>query len=195
MSTWLDTETKAILQQVPPEKDAPPDTGTFTLVLLRGKLAVNPARVKEVLVRIPGISASTAAKLAFFTASQPVVAGLSLPDALLWQFELICRDVVSVFLRDGIISSAGRERYLPRVYAQLRQSPEFEPVNVTVSGIPDNDIGERFVRQFLHGGEDVDYRVQKSQYTYEGEVTRKKARIMAHWAKRIGARVVIAGDD
>ncbi len=35
MSTWLDTETKALLQHVPPEKYAPPATGTFALVLLK----------------------------------------------------------------------------------------------------------------------------------------------------------------
>ena len=34
MTNWLDTETKALLQGVPPEKFAPPDTATFTLVLL-----------------------------------------------------------------------------------------------------------------------------------------------------------------
>ena len=31
---WLDTETKALLQRSPPEKFAPPDAGTFALVLL-----------------------------------------------------------------------------------------------------------------------------------------------------------------
>ena len=31
---WLDTETKALLQRSPPEKLAPPDTATFSLVLL-----------------------------------------------------------------------------------------------------------------------------------------------------------------
>jgi hypothetical protein len=35
MCKWLDTETKAMLQQAPPQKYAPPDTGMFTLVLLK----------------------------------------------------------------------------------------------------------------------------------------------------------------
>jgi hypothetical protein len=39
---WLDTETKALLQGVPPEKLASPATATFTLVLLAvGELGYN----------------------------------------------------------------------------------------------------------------------------------------------------------
>ncbi len=46
MSTWLDTETKALLQQVPPEKLAPPDTGKFTLVILHKKQAASADHVR-----------------------------------------------------------------------------------------------------------------------------------------------------
>ncbi len=34
MKSWLDTETKALLQKIPPEKLAPPDTKAYSLVLL-----------------------------------------------------------------------------------------------------------------------------------------------------------------
>ena len=99
--TWLDTETKALLQHVPPEKLAPPDTGMFTLVILRRKGKANIARVAQVLVRIPRVSPFRAVILRLVCA-QPIVSGLSLGEARLWQFELICCDAIAVFLPDGV---------------------------------------------------------------------------------------------
>ena len=34
MNSWLDPETEALLQKLPPDKQAPPDIDGFTLVLL-----------------------------------------------------------------------------------------------------------------------------------------------------------------
>jgi hypothetical protein len=194
MSTWLDTETKALLQQVPPEKLAPPDTGKFTLVILDRKREANWRRVAQVLMQIPGISPMKAILLSTCML-KPIVSGLSLPEALLWQFELICCDAISVFVRDEIASSPDREHYLPQLRGQLLGSPEFSSVQVTVSAIPDNETGKRFVAQFLHGREGMLYRLRGVRYTFSGDMIRKKARIMAHWADKIGATVVIADDN
>ena len=54
MSEWLDTETKAMLQQTPPQKLALPDTGIFALVLLQK--GNNPTRIRRALARIPGVA-------------------------------------------------------------------------------------------------------------------------------------------
>jgi hypothetical protein len=50
MSSWLDTETKAILQGVPPTRQAPTDTIGFTLVLL--SRTENSRRLREALARV-----------------------------------------------------------------------------------------------------------------------------------------------
>jgi hypothetical protein len=139
MSTWLDTETKALLQRVPPEKCAPPDTCTFTLVLLRR--GWDRVRMARYLTRIPGLSKERAATLAL-RPGVPVASSLSLADALLGQFELICCDSSSIFLRDEVVSSAARE-YLSQLYSQFQQSREFEKVIVTVSCVPRTVLSDR----------------------------------------------------
>lgn len=63
MSTWLDTETKALLQHVPPEKYAPPDTDTFTLVLL--EKGNDTTWLLRSLAKVPGVSHKRAAILIF----------------------------------------------------------------------------------------------------------------------------------
>jgi hypothetical protein len=190
MSTWLDTETKALLQQIPPEKFAPPDTGTFTLVLLeKGRDVV---RVAQSLARVSGVREEKVKHLVSQCCPVPVASSLSMADALLAQFELVCCDSVSVFLKDEVVSSASRS-YLTRLYSQFKSSPEFDDVIVTVSSIPKTDQGIRVVDQFFGGVEWVSCDVPAG-YSYRGIMKRKKARILTHWAKKIGGEVTIAGD-
>ena len=189
MTEWLDTETKAMLQQVPPEKLAPSITGLFTLVLLRGGNDTN--RLVRALARIPGISPGKATDLSEQRCPLPVVSGLSLADVMLGQFELVCCDSVSVFLRTEVVSSA-EQWYLAQLYQQFQRSPEFACVKVTVVSVPQTALGEQFVDQFL-GGTDVMPRVVvASLRSHEETMMRKKARIMAHWAEKIGAVVAVA---
>lgn len=191
MSEWLDTETKALLQHVPPEKYAPAATGRFTLVLLKD--GRDATRVKRSLTKVPSISDERATKLMSQSRPQPIAGALSLADAFLGQFELVCSDSVSVFLRDEVILSAWGD-YLPKLYAQVQSSSEFEDVVVTVGSIPSTEEGRRVVDQFFGGVEQFSLD-PLTGYSYRGIMMRKKARIMAHWARKIGAEVTIAGES
>jgi hypothetical protein len=191
MSTWLDTETKALLQHVPPEKYAPPATGTFALVLL--KKGNDLVRLAEAFTRIPPhLAPAKAADLVARSCPQPIAIGLSLGDALLGQFELVCCDSISVFLKAEVLLSA-TGAYLARLYSQVQSSSEFEDVIVRVTAIPDTDQGRRIVDQFLGSMKKVVGDASKG-YSYTGAMMRKTARIMAHWAGKIGTEVTIAGD-
>jgi hypothetical protein len=109
-----------------------------------------------------------------------VKATLSHADALLGQFELISSDAISVFLNDEVFNGASR-KYLNELYSQLVQSPEFEIVSLNVESIPSTDRGNDFVDQFL--GNDGAWRTEVLK------LPRKKARIMEHWARKIGGHV------
>jgi hypothetical protein len=189
-SPWLDTETKALLQQSPPEKYAPPDTGIFTLVLLRK--GNDLTRLAQALARVPGLSSEKAERIVSSCCPLPVARSLSLHDALLGQFELVCCDSISVFVRDEVVWSASSD-YLPRLYSHLQRSPEFENVSISVTLIPQSDQGRRFVDQFLGGMSQLSSCPHRG-YFCEITAMRKKARIMVHWAKKVGADVTIAGD-
>ncbi len=105
---------------------------------------------------------------------------LALADALLAQFELICCDIVSVFIKDTVMSNAD-PAYLVELYQTLTRSSEFEPVSLIVRSVPQAETGDAFVRQFLS---DDPFRGPQSIVA-----THKKARIMRHWANKIGAVV------
>ena len=122
----------------------------------------------------------------------PVTSGLSLGDAMLGQFELVCCDSVSVFLRDEIVSSAEQE-YLTQLYQQFPESPEFQSVTVTVVSLPDTVSGKHFADQFL-GEADVIVHGSRGPSRCEN-MMRKKARIMTHWAQKIGAEIVVADNE
>ena len=110
---------------------------------------------------------------------------------MLGQFELICCDSISVFLRTEVVASA-EPWYLTQLYRQFRQSPEFESIPITIVSVPNTVLGERFVDQFL-GGMEVVGSMASGSLRCEN-VMRKKARIMAHWAKKIGAEIIIANE-
>jgi len=105
---------------------------------------------------------------------------------------LVCCDSISVFLKVEVLSSA-TGAYLARLYSQVQSSSEFEDVIVRVTAIPNTDQGKRIVQQFFGGAEKVSV-ADGTGYSYAGAMMRKKARIMAHWAGKIGAEVTIAGD-
>lgn len=179
MSSWLDTETKALLQKLPPEKLSPSDTASFTLVLL-SIYGRDNARVLRAITKIPGHPQNAAHGVLARALPLAVKSGVSHGDALLGQFELISADAISVFVKDEVVETASQE-YLRQLYAQLLQSSEFELVSLRIESIPGTDLGQHFVEQFL--GNDNSWRSQVLR------VARKKARIMAHWAQEIGGRV------
>ena len=102
MSRWLDAETKAILQGVPPEKLAPPDTIGFMLVLLfKGN---DDARLRRALAKAGCANPSLAETILASRCPVHVSNGLTVEDAMLGQFELACCDSAAVFIRDEVVA-------------------------------------------------------------------------------------------
>ena len=188
MIDWLDTETKSLLQPSPPEKLAPPDTASFALVLLAHR-----GHDHRALVGAVQRAAQTSVEQAELIASRrlPIAVrrGLTYSDAQIGQFELICCDSISVFLDDGVAADGDRQ-YLRELYAQLRTSPEFQPVSIAIRFIPDTDAGRRFCDQFLSSAVRTTFRYG-SEIALLDRVFRKKARLMALWASEIGAKMAI----
>jgi hypothetical protein len=183
MDNWLDTETKAMLQQAPPEKFAPPKTGKFALVLL--KKGHDRTRIIQALTKIPELSTDKSEHLVTQSCPLLVASELSLSEAILGQFELVCADTISVFIKNEIVSSVPRSQ-LRQICSPFQACEEFENVSVNVTLIPQTDQGKQFVDQFLGGMAHVAYCPHRGYY-YEGKVMRKKARIMSYWAEKIGA--------
>ncbi len=176
----MDLETKASLQETPPEKLAPATTETYGVVVLAWLSQPGNARTVRAFDRVLQ-SSQDDAKLQS-TRQPPFVAkrGLALPDALLAQFELICCDIVSVFISDIVLSDAG-DAYLFELYSTLLTSNEFAMETIRVDCIPNDSLGIAFLDQFLG--------VEISSLPYEMIAAQKKARIMRHWATKIGAIV------
>ena len=181
MSTWLDTETKAILQRSPPEKLAPPDTGPFALVLLATQRE-SRERLVAAVERVRETTRDEALKI--LAQPLPVVVkwGLSHEDALLGQFEFIACDAISVFLANEVVCNAPKG-YLDELYATVRRSQEFELVSIRIESMPVDPKGRDFVDRFIG--------VAAPQFPLELTAMKKKARIMEHWATKIGGRVVV----
>jgi len=97
MSRWLDAETKALLQDSPPDKLAPPDMVGFTLVLL-SIFRHDNSRLARAFARILRISLEDARIRLTCSLPTPVKTGLSYIEAVGGQFELIACDAISVRL-------------------------------------------------------------------------------------------------
>ena len=174
---WLDTETKACLRRLPPLKLSPPTAESFSVVVLYwepGSDQGRRVRAFERALRTPRMDAEFEAsrRLPFV-----VKRGLALPDAMLVQFELICCDIASVFIADPVISGAERQ-HLADLYNSLIRSDEFATLEISVTAIPSNELGRQFVRQFI--GDDM------PPLPHAMLIMLKKARIMTHWAAKIG---------
>jgi hypothetical protein len=181
MNAWLDTETKAILQRSPPEKLAPPDTATFALVLLTVQRASRD-RLVAAVERVREVTRDEAAKVLTQPLPAVVKRGLSYEDAVLGQFEFIACDAISIFLADEVVTDAP-EGYLGELYADVSHSAEFELVSVRIESMPADAKGREFLNRFVG--------VLTAQFPLELTGMRKKARIMEHWAAKIGGRVVV----
>jgi len=108
--------------------------------------------------------------------------GLSYENALFDQFELISCDAVSVFVADDVVREAV-PGYLSSLFGVLLKSDEFELVSVLIEYLPESEKGEEFRNRFLGR--------RRCLFPAEMKFMRKKARIMQHWAAKIGGRVVI----
>jgi len=179
---WLDTRTKEFLQWVQNDKLAPPKTAEFALVLLRK--GQDHERLVDAITQINKCSGPHAADLA--NRRTPVTINLDLTEeeALWGQFELICSDAISIFLRTEIVVQNDR-LYLWPLFQKILQSSEFLPATVRISDVPETESGEMFVEQFL-GRVPV-----KRVFPVAIGMPFKKARIMEHWARKIGAGLKI----
>jgi hypothetical protein len=181
---WLDTQTKEILQRVPGQKLAPAKVPEFALVML--KKGRDEERLVRAICRINECSESDAREFARKPTPVTINPDLSEEDALFGQFELVCCDAVSVFVRSEVLEQ-GDKRYLQSLFEQVLHSSEFAPAKVEVLDVPATESGQKFVDQFLG----VLPQSQGFQSTkLSASVPFKKARIMKHWATRVGARVV-----
>ena len=145
---WLDTETKALLQRSPPEKLAPPDTATFSLVLLAFAGVDHGTLLRA--ARFVAEASDGATRLLSSRLPVCVNKGLSYSDAQIGQFELICCDAVSVIISDEVIAGTSAD-YLADLYAKLRKIDEFELVAVRIDFVPDSPKGQEFCNRFLNG--------------------------------------------
>jgi hypothetical protein len=177
---WLDTETKAILQTHCDLKLAPPTTMNFALVLISD--ASDHQRLVRAIKRINECSEAKAAALAVQRPPITINWELTEADALHGQFELICCDAISIFLRSHVVGSGDRA-YLHSLFQKVAHSVEFRSTQVTIDQIPETESGEKFIDQFL-GPQSICPGVPMTL-----DVSFKKARVMKHWAKRIGGRI------
>jgi hypothetical protein len=180
---WLDTETKAILQKDHEVRLAPPKAAEFALVLIRK--GTDHERLVRAIRRINECPEVEAIALARSPVPITINSGLTEAEALFGQFELICCDAVAVFIRSEVMEQS-EPAYIQSLFQQVLQSPEFKATRVEILEIPENDSGERFADQFLGAS-------RHQQDERSGRVTVltpfKKARIMRHWARRVGARI------
>jgi len=181
---WLDTETKSILQKEHEWKLAPPRAAGFALVLIRK--GTDNQRLVRAISRINECRESEAIELARLPAPVTINPGLKEEEALFGQFELICCDAISAFIRSEVVLEQGERIYLQALFQRVLQSPEFKPTRIDVLEVPATDSGQKFVDQFLG----IPLQEQKmGEARFSVWVPFKKARIMKHWATRVGAQV------
>jgi hypothetical protein len=178
---WLDTRTQELLQGEPPLSLAPAKTAEFALVLLQK--GSDDVRLVRAISRINQGSEHEARSLAAHPPPVAINTDLLYADALLGQFELISCDAAAAFLRTEVFEQSERG-YLDSLFVRICQSPEFKPCTVSINYIPKSDAGRKFADQFLGIGETE---LRKIAFPLGTQVPLKKARIMTHWAKRIGA--------
>lgn len=179
---WLDTQTKEILQKVVEPKLAPPKTTEFTLVLVRK--GADHTRLVRAFRRINECDEPEAIKLATKRTPVRVNSDLSEGDALWGQFELICCDAVSIFIRNEVLDQMDLAEFQSLVQ-KTSQSTEFQPTTVTIAEIPRTEPGLSFVDQFLGSFEPTKIAALPATII----IPFKKARIMQHWAMRVGAKL------
>lgn len=177
---WLDTETKACLQRSPPLKLSPPTTERFSIVVLYWEPFSDQRRRVRAFERVLRTTLTDAEFEASRRLPFVVKRGLTLSDAMLAQFELICCDIASVLIADPVISAA-EPQYLADLYNSLIRSDEFATLRISVTAIPPNELGRQFVQQFIGNG--------NPSLPHTMRIMLKKARIMTHWAGKIGAAV------
>lgn len=181
---WIDTETKEILQKEREPKPAPSKAAEFALVLLRK--GPDDQRLIQAICRINNCHEVEARELANSPLPLTINPGLTESEALYGQFELICCDAIAIFVRSEVLLEQRQWNYLQSLFSKVLESPEFRPTKIDVRSVPATEPGQRFVDRFF-GGALPRQRSEASHSLFW--VPFKKARIMKHWAERVGADV------
>jgi hypothetical protein len=183
---WLDTQTKELLQKVNGEKLAPPKTAEFALILLRK--GQDHQRLRDVIIQINECGESEAVALVSQEIPVTINPDLTEEEALWGQFELICCDAISIFLRSEVMEHNDRS-YLEPLFKKVLDSSEFKPARVNILEVPQTESGQKFVEQFMG------VIPAKQVFPMKLTVPFKKARIMEHWAGRVGALLRLGSSD
>jgi len=183
---WLQTQTKALMDHLGPERFAPPGTDPFGLVLL--SMPAHAIHRVAAAVQAMRSTSPDAGGAPLVDHPLPLVVrhGLTLHDALLGQFELTVCDAVSVFLSDDVLATAPPD-YLASLYADLLKSPEFQNVPFRIKSLPSDGRSREYLEYFL-GRPFTLMPLMPLDLT----VMRKKAKVMAYHASQIGAWVVLS---
>jgi hypothetical protein len=170
---WLDTETRAILCPVPPQKLVSVGVESYSLLLLKN--GEDQERTDDIVTAIRDHAPPTL--------EYPFVIGqgMDLDDALAGQFALACCDCVGAFVADELVNQSALDLFR-QLLSEVLSSPEFERVQVNVEHIPQTDVGRRFSWQFFGLATGLPAPATYVMY-------RKKERLMEHCAAKAGAAV------
>jgi hypothetical protein len=157
-----------------------PETAEFALILLRK--GPDHQRLVDAIIEINKARKANAAALASRATPVTIKSGLTEAEALWAQFELICCDAVSIYVRTEVIEQNDKA-YLAGLFKEVSESPEFRPANVTIIQIPATESGEKFLERFVGTSGLI------RSFPMTLTVPFKKARIMEDWAARIGAEI------
>jgi len=190
MTTWLDTQTEALLQPLGPQKETAVGTVGYSVVLLDG--GVNAPLFRRAVGRIHPGNEAVIADICRGPGPWVVRSELSRAEAMRGQFELICADAVSVFLRDEVVRS-GEPAYLETLFANLAASPEFEWVRL-VFRLPLSDEREQAFWQQFVGPDPTSWADMEARMPLHLRTRRKKARIMHHWVRKYGGTAILTNE-
>jgi hypothetical protein len=181
MTSWLRAETRALLQEQPPEKFAPAETYSFTLVLV--KLPPEAGRrVLNAICRACFLSEGEAERVKFRPLPIELKRGMCYADAAIGQFEILACDALAFIIPDRVIDDPP-PGYLADLYKTLAASSDFETVDVAITSLPTSPKAREFLDLFV-GDPAADILIPR-------RVMRRKAWLMKVLAERIGGHVRI----
>jgi len=181
MTSLLRTETQALLQKLPPQKYAPADTESFTLVLF-DLPAKSHRHSEKVICGVCALSEGEVDELLSRELPINLKHGLCYSDAAIDQFELLACDALVFIMPDRVVQDP-EPGYLDDLYEDLASSTDFELVEVAVTSLPAGPKALEYLDLFF-GDVTVDASVPR-------RMMRRKALLMKIIADRIGGQVRI----
>ena len=171
---WIELATQSELEASPPSKLIATTTQTYSLLLL--KWGQDHNRVESVVAEIQASLGVKLKDLPFVVCQR-----MTLDDAMVGQFALVCCDCVSAFITDDLVDAENKP-FFEQLLREVSTSTEFDLVTTKVMYIPDSKAAKRFCWQFFGQAEGV-----KAPAEYEFH--RKKVRLMKLAADQCGVRM------